>query len=71
MNSLRNQSEGENMAWRTLLRDGYWLRQELDKEGDVVSEFTDKDNEEVFTIYMDPKEAYLVGKILMKLGTKP
>jgi len=35
-------------------------------------EFTfEGDNEDAFTIYMDPKEAYLVGKILMKLGTKP
>jgi len=61
------------MAWRILLRDGYWLKQELvDKDGDVEMEFTfEGDNEDAFTIYMDPKEAYLVGKILMKLGTKP
>ena len=61
------------MAWRTLLRDGYWLRQEvIDKDGDVVMEFTfADDNEDAFTIYMDPKEAYIAGKILMKLGEKP
>jgi len=59
------------MAWRTLLRDGYWLRQEVDKEGDVVMEFKAKDDDHEFTIYMDPKEAYIAGKILMNLGEKP
>jgi len=60
------------MVWRTLLRDGYWLKQDIDKDGDVVMEFTfADDNVDVFTIYMDPKESYLVGKILMKLGEKP
>lgn len=58
------------MVWKYLIRDGLWVHLDNHQEGDVTFEVR-MDGEEQITLYLDPKEAYLIGKKIMELGEAP
>jgi hypothetical protein len=67
---VTTETDGDEMVWKYLNRDGLWMHLELDNEGDVAFEVR-MDGEEQITLYLDPKEAYLIGKKMMELGEAP
>lgn len=58
------------MAWKYLIRDGMWVHLDTDHQGDVTFVVRWEGDELIF-LYLDPKEAYLIGKKMMEHGDAP